>query len=438
MLLNAALTLFFVFLNGFFVAAEFALVKVRHSQLEIRIRSGSKMAKVARSMTSHLDAYLSATQLGITLSSLALGWIGESVVAAMIIDFTIFLGIDLSPETAHQIALPTAFITITILHIVFGELAPKSMAIQKPEQISLAVAMPLKLFYYIFKPFIWLLNGFANLFIRLFGFAPVSEESQAHSADELKILLDEGSKTGVIDDTEHKMLANVFDFSETPVKQIMVPRKNIISIPYEIATDELVEILIEEGYSRLPVYKGNPDNIIGVIYAKDILSMLQNSNLIILHDIIRPAYYVGEDEKISILLENLQREKIHLAIVMDDFGGVAGIVTLEDILEEIVGEIQDEYDEETPIVEMINEEEYYVMASAAINDLNEYLPIDLPESDDYETLGGLIVQLLGRIPELNEEIELDDFIARILQSSKRNIDYVSLSLKEKEIENDEE
>ncbi len=432
MLFNIALVLFFVALNGFFVAAEFAIVKVRSSQIEMRIRGGSKLAVLAKNMIHHLDAYLSATQLGITLASLGLGWIGESVVSGLIIDLTNYLGFGLDPALAHQIALPAAFLTITILHIVFGELAPKSMAIQRPEQMTLAVAVPLRLFYILFKPFIWTLNTFANRIIKSIGLEPVSDEHASHSADELMYLIAESSKSGVLEDSEHKMLENVFDFSDTPVKQIMVPRKNVVGVEISMNIDGLIDLIVEEGYSRLPVYDGSLDNIVGVIYAKDMISMLSHSGLIVIHDIIRPAFSVSEEEKINVLLKNLQQNKIHLAIVVDEFGGTAGIVTLEDILEEIVGEIQDEYDEEMPIIEDKGNNEFLVNAAAAIDDVNDFLPVPLPESDDYESVGGLIVGELGRIPNKSERIELKDYLCTIIQRSKRNIDQVKLLLIERD------
>jgi CBS domain containing-hemolysin-like protein len=430
MILDIILTFFLVFLNGFFVAAEFAIVKVRSSQLELRIREGSKTAKVARSLIQNLDAYLSATQLGITLASLGLGWIGESVVAKLIIDAIALLGFEMPHELAHQIALPIAFLTITVLHIVFGELAPKSLAIQRSESVSMIIAIPLKLFYQIFRPFIWLLNGFANRFIILIGFEPPREGHSDHSEEELRVLLEESSKTGVIEQAEHEMLENIFDFAETPIKQIMVPRGKISAVDIRMNHGELIEKVIEEGYSRYPVFDESIDDIIGVVYVKDILTMLNHRNLIVFSDLIRPSLSVHEDELIDQLLRRMQLQKVHMAIVIDDFGGTAGIVTLEDIIEEIVGEIQDEYDEETPFVVKLTETDYEVDALTAIDDANDTLPKPLPDNDGYETVGGLVLTKLGRIPDLNEIVELDDYICKITQCSNRQIEKVELSLKE--------
>jgi CBS domain containing-hemolysin-like protein len=432
MVFDIILTLFLVFLNGFFVASEFAIVKVRSSQLELRIRSGSKMAILARSLTVHLDAYLSATQLGITLASLGLGWIGESVVSEIIKNILIFLGISLSPEVIHQLALPTAFVTITILHIVFGELAPKSVAIQRPESVSIFIALPLRVFYLIFKPFIWLLNSFANFVIMLIGFEPSTAESELHSSEELLYLFEESSKSGVEGIPDQELIENVFDFSETPVRQVMVPRGKILGIEINTSMNDIIDKIINEGYSRLPVYRNTIDNIVGIVVAKDLIKYFKNRDKLRLKDIMRQPFYINENEMINVILKKMQIKKNHLAIVLDEFGGTAGLVSLEDILEELVGEIQDEYDEEQPMVEKINDLEYIVQAIASIDDANDSLPVPLPEDDDYETVGGLIVTHEGRIPAHNEIIELDDYQCQIIGCTERKIEIVKLILKSSE------
>ncbi len=432
MITDILLTLLLVFFNAFFVAAEFSIVKVRASQIELRIRDGSRLALIAKKLIQNLDAYLSATQLGITLTSLALGWIGEPIVSKIIIEIFGVFNLNIEPSLAHDIALPAAFVTITFLHIVFGELAPKSMAIQKPEQVSLGIAVPLRVFYLVFSPFIWVLNTIANLFIKMVGFEVVSEEIEKHSEEELRFLLEAGTKSGVIDQTEHKLLENVFDFSDTPVKQVMVPRNRIEAIDINMTTDKIMEKFIDEGYSRMPVYDEHPDNIKGILFAKDLISMIWHPDIILIHDLIRPAYFVGEDEKISKLLGNMQKMKIHVAIVLDEFGGLAGLVTLEDIIEEIFGEIQDEYDEESPIVEKTAEGDFIVAASATIDDANEFLPLPLTESDDYETVGGLIINTTGTIPEMYETIELEDYICTIIKRSDRFIETVRLKARQRE------
>jgi CBS domain containing-hemolysin-like protein len=439
MLLNIALTLFLVLLNGFFVAAEFAIVKVRSSQIELMVRTGSRVAKITQHLTEHLNAYLSACQLGITIASLGLGWIGEPVVAEIIKEVMFIVGVQLQTQTIHSIALPVAFITITSLHIVLGELAPKTIAIQKPESVSLALAIPLRIFYITFKPFIWILNETANLFLKIIGLNPSGTNHELHSAEELRYLLEESQKSGVIGVSEHELLENVFDFSDTPVKQIMIPRGKIIGVEISMQIKDILETFMDEGYSRMPIYRGSIDNILGVIYAKDLINLMHHHNLFVIQDIIRPAFHIQEEDKINIVLRKMQKEKVHLAIVLNEFGGTAGLITLEDIIEEIFGEIQDEYDEEMPIVEKIDELTYRVNALATISDANEYLPEPLPESEDYETIGGLITSEIGRIPDEKELIEIINYNCKIIKRSERSIEIVSLEyLPNKDLTNNEE
>jgi CBS domain containing-hemolysin-like protein len=427
MILDILFTLFLVFLNGFFVAAEFAIVKVRLSQIEMRARSGNFLAGMAKDMVNHLDAYLSATQLGITLASLGLGWVGESVVSEIVIDVFKALGYSFSPEFTHQLSFFIAFSIITVLHIVLGELAPKSLAIQRSESVTLAVSIPMKGFYFLFRPAIWVLNNLANWLLKRLGIDPAKEQ-ELHSAEELRYILEESSKGGMIESADHRLIENVFDFSETTANQIMVPRTQIVALELGMTSSEIMEQLIEEGYSRLPVYEGTIDNIIGVVYAKDIITLLCHQNLIILQDIIRPAYFVQETEKINRLLQNLQRRRNHMAIVIDEFGGTAGLVTLENIIEEIVGQIQDEYDEETPLVQKNSENEFTVHATAAITDLNELLPKELPESEDYETIGGMVNHFAGRIPEQNDVVEIPGYTCTVLERSMRSLELLSLKV----------
>lgn len=425
MFLDILLTLFLVLLNGFFVAAEFSIVKVRASQMELRAQAGNRMASMALHMISHLDAYLSATQLGITLASLGLGWIGESVVSQIIISLMDYAGFQPNPELAHRIALPVAFAVITVLHIVFGELAPKSLAIQRPESTSMAVSFPMRFFYLIFSPFIWMLNGLSNAFLRSIGIRPV-HGAEVHSAEELRLLFEQSMVGGAIQGSQHELLENVFQFNERMVKQIMVPRTKMMAINIETPEEDLLDLVFGEGYSRMPVYQGNIDNIIGVLYVKDLLVLIRRKEPIELAKLIRPAYFVPETKRINTLLKQFQRKHMHIAIVSDEFGGVSGIVTVEDIVEELVGEIQDEYDEEQPIVEKVSDTEFKVQTSAAISDVNDYLPYPLPKSEDYETVGGLINLTYGAIPDVNEIAVMAPYEFKVLEKTQRNIEVVLL------------
>jgi CBS domain containing-hemolysin-like protein len=440
MAFDIALTLFFVFLNGFFVASEFAIVKVRASQLDLRVKEGVKMAATARSMVENLDAYLSATQLGITLASLGLGWIGDALFEEIIHSILFSLDIEIAQSLLEKISFAVAFLSITFLHIVFGELAPKSIAIQRSEAVTLAISWPLKLFYTIFKPFIVFLNWVANNLIKAVGFDEMSEDAELHTEEEIRILVRESTMSGLIESEEHKLIENVFDFGDTPVRAIMVPRQKITAIELDLAEDEIIEVIMNEGYSRLPVYDTSIDNIIGVIYAKDIINLLLHQNLIIARDLIRPAFVIKEDMTLDNVLNELRTRRVHMAIVQDEFGGTAGLVTLEDILEEIIGEIQDEYDEEIPVVEKRHEDTFVVIASAAIDEANRYLPHPLPvsEDDDYETVGGLLITLLGRIPNKGETLELEHYELKVLRRSERFIESVLLTLKAPETFSDDE
>jgi CBS domain containing-hemolysin-like protein len=421
------LTIFLVLLNGFFVAAEFAMVRVRGSQIEIKAKSGSGVAKVARGILHNLDGYLAATQLGITIASLGLGVVGEGVVTNIVLRAFMAVGIDLTPGfiTASHVL---SFVAITVLHIVFGELAPKSLAIQKSVRTTLAVSLPLRFFFVVFRPFIWLLNGFANFILKLFGISTLEGGETHHSSEELQYLLEQGKETGAIDSNEHELIQNVFDFNERVVKNIMVPRTKISGIELDTSKEVLLEILITEGYSRMPVFDEVIDKIVGIVHAKDILPLLARGEEIILKNIIRKPYFIPETKKINDLMAELQQKRIQIAIVSDEFGGTAGMVTLEDIVEELVGEIQDEFDEEKPIVEKLNDREFVVNALAPIYDVNEHLPHDLPEDGDFDTVSGWLGHIFGKIPDVGEQKESNGYNITVLKKSDQNIESVKLEL----------
>ena len=423
--LKILFTVLLVLVNGFFVAAEFALVKVRLSQIELKAKEGNRLARLTLTMLQDLEAYLSASQLGITLASLALGWIGESVVASIILAAVHALNLDVTAELAHQIALPVSFATITVLHIVIGEQAPKMLAIQRPEALSLAVALPLRLFYIISFPAIWVLNKLSNFVLRMFG-VNSGHGNEAHTSDELRMLLDQSKESGEIQDSEHELIENVFQFNDRMVKQIMVPRTKLSALDVHAPVEQILDVIFAEGFSRMPVYEGNIDNIVGVLNVKDLLPIIRRGEAVELARIMRPPYFVPETKKINRLLRQFQRKHIVMAVVSDEFGGVSGIVTIEDIMEELVGEIQDEYDNEVPVVEKVAEDEYRVNPATPISDANEYLPFPLPEGEDYETVGGLLNVIYGSIPEVGDVAVLDPYEFRVLQRSRRAVELVQL------------
>ena len=416
-----------VLANAFFVAAEFAIVKVRASQIELLVQTGSRTAKMGKHVISHLDAYLSATQLGITLASLGLGWIGEPVVAKLIIGTMHLAGFSADPELAHQIALPIAFLFLTFLHIVFGELAPKSLAIQHPQSTTLAIAFPLWFFYLIFSPIIRVLNWTANRVLRLLGVESAGESAHYHSGEELRFLLEQGREGGTIEEEEHELIENVFEFGETLIREIMVPRTNIAAIDVTAPSSELVKLLVEGGYSRVPVYQDSLDTILGIVHAKDLLTLMEHRDLIILRDLLRSVYYVPETKPIDDLLREFQHRKVHIAIVVDEFGSTAGLVTMEDILEELVGEIQDEYDAESDDIHQVDEHTYVVNASLSVADVNDRVAeFELPEGSDYTSVSGLINKWLGRIPEVDETFEYDSVRMTVLETDNHHVAQVKI------------
>lgn len=411
--------------NAFFVAAEFALVKIRITQIAEHVKRGRKFAPIAQNILEHLDSYLSACQLGITFTSLGLGWVGEPLLAEMFRQPIASLGVTSEP-LLHLISFGIGFGILTFLHIVLGEQAPKMLAIQKPESTTLFISFPLQLFYTVFKPVIWILNQSANYFLRLIGIDPVRPSELVHTAEELELMVDEGAKHGVLTKTEQELISSIFEFSNTTAKEIMVPRTDVIAINLNTPRDRLIQIVTEEGYSRMPVYKESVDNVIGLIYTKDLISLLEHRDLIVLQDIIRPAYFVPSAMKISQLMKELQDRKMHMAVVVDEFGGTEGIVTMEDILEEIVGEIHDEYDEVLKDVEQSTDGSILVNAKMAIKDFNEKFTVEIPDDPEYETVGGFLSKISGHIPEQSEEIRFENLHFTIVKKSQRRLRQVKL------------
>ena len=425
--LQILLTVFLVLVNGFFVAAEFSLIRVRLSQLEIKAKEGSRLAGLALGVLHKLYDYLSATQLGVTIASLLLGAVGEELFTEIFLGFLPRLGLPISPITAHSLAVGMGLIVLTFMHVLFGELFPKALAIQRPEAVSLALVLPLRGFYYITRPLTWFLSKASNLLLGAVGIQNV-HGTEAHTSDELRLLIDQSKETGEIQDSEHELLENVFQFNDRMVKQIMVPRTKLSALDVNAPVDQILDLIFAEGFSRMPVFEGNIDNIVGVLNVKDLLPIIRRGEAVDLARIMRPPYFVPETKKINRLLRQFQRKHIVMAIVSDEFGGVSGIVTIEDIMEELVGEIQDEYDNEVPVVEKVAEDEYRVNPATPISDANEYLPFPLPEGEDYETVGGLLNVIYGSIPEVGDVAVLDPYEFRVLQRSRRAVELVQLRI----------
>lgn len=398
-LFQLLLVFFLIAMNGFFVAAEFACVKIRPSRLETLIQEGSRQAKYAKKLTDHLDASLSVTQLGITLASLGLGWVGEPAVATLILPITHAIGLD--DVIGHTIALALAFSIITGLHIVLGELTPKTMAIQNVEKIMLSVALPMLVFHRVMYPFVWLLNHVANWVAHRMGFHTALEGDDAHTEEEIRLLMEESHRQGLIDDTEVDFVDNVFDFTDLNVREIMTPRTDMVCLYLEDTMDENLHIILEEQLTRYPICHEDKDHIVGFLHVKDLMRVMAEGRKPNLRRLARKALIVPESMDVSVLLKTMQKQRSQMAIVVDEYGGTAGMVTIEDIVEEIVGDIQDEFDEERPTAERRGKRIFSVDAKMLLEELEDILEIDI-EDEDVDTVGGWLYDQIGQAPRVGQ------------------------------------
>ena len=380
-------------LTGFFVATEFAIVKIRSSRIDQLVAEGKKGAVAAKKVITHLDEYLSACQLGITVTAMGLGALGEPTVERLL--HPVFTRLDLNESITHLLSFGIAFIVMTYLHVVVGELAPKTFSIQKAEAVTLLFAPPIILFYKVMYPFIWLLNGSARLLVGLFGLKPASEHEIAHSEEELRLLLTESYKSGAINQSELKYVNNIFDFDERLAKEIMVPRTEMLTISENDTIDTFLEIAVSEQYTRYPVTTdGDKDQIVGIINLKEVLSDIAFNDKLdktLVSDYVKPVIQAIETSSINQLLKKMQRDRIHMAILLDEYGGTAGLVTVEDILEEIVGEIHDEFDiDEIVDTQKVSENHYIFNGRVLLEEVNNLLGTEI-NNEDIDTLGGWIL-----------------------------------------------
>ncbi|HYG24913.1 MAG TPA: hemolysin family protein [Verrucomicrobiae bacterium] len=405
--------IFLVLLNGFFVAAEFALVKVRDTQLESFVVKGQRRAKVARKILRNLDAALSSTQLGITLASLGLGWIGEPVFIVLLEPVIRFFQVE-SPEAQHTIAVIVGFATITFLHIVAGELAPKSLAIRKSLQTSMWVAIPLDVFYRVSFPLIWILNQTANWLLRRFGIEPVTEGELVHSEEELRLIVGESQKYSQALPFGRLIVLNALDLRQRTVREVMRPRQEITVLDTEATMAECMEVAEKTRYSRFPLTEaGDIDKTLGVVHFKDLFAMrLKARSAAELLPVTRKLIYVPETARLERVLQTFLARKSHLAIVVDEYGGTMGLVTLENILEEIVGQIQDEFDQENPLLTRINEGMWDVAGALPLHDLEEIVGETLRD-EGITTVSGWITQRLGGFPREGNTVIVGQFELRV-------------------------
>lgn len=390
---NLVIVAILIALTAFFVVSEFAIVKIRSSRIDQLIEEGSKRAVAVKKLTTHLDEYLSACQLGITITALALGWLGEKTFESILSPIFQFFNI---PESlSHVLVIAFAFLIVTFLHVVVGELAPKTVAIHKAEAVTLIVAKPLIWFYRLMFPFIWVLNGSARLLTSLFGLKPASAHDLAHSEEELRIILSESYESGEINQSEFKYVNKIFDFDDRIAKEIMVPRTEIVSLSKEDSLESFLHIAKNEKFTRYPIIDGDKDHIIGLINIKEILTELisdkKEAPTKKLESYMRPIIRVIDSIPIHDLLLKMQKERIHMAILMDEYGGTSGLVTVEDIIEEIVGDIRDEFDvDEVPSVQKVKEKHYIFDAKVLVSQINDLLEIDIND-EDVDTIGGWIL-----------------------------------------------
>lgn len=405
--INLFVIAFLLFSNGFFVASEFALVSVRNTRISQLSKEGNFDARLALGALEHLDEYIAATQLGITISSIGLGWVGEATLARMFEPLFGFIPGIGKLVAVHSLAVGAAFTLITMLHVIIGELMPKSIALQFSEKTALIIAKPMYIIAKIFSPFVFILNGIGNALLKLAKVPPATSASLAHTTEELNMIINNSYKEGVLNETEKEMLENIFKFSDLTARQVMIPRPDMTGISANITMDELNGIILEHQYTRYPVYDEDLDHVVGIIHIKDVYKVVSDKSEFNLSKIIRKPMLVPETLTIDALIREFKIKHSQMAIVIDEFGGTAGLVTLEDVLEEVIGEVQDEFDAEEADIKQLNENEFIVNAILRIDEFNEYFETELND-EDIETIGGLVVKKLGKIANVLDETVINN------------------------------
>jgi CBS domain containing-hemolysin-like protein len=411
--------------NGFFVAAEFAFVGVRSSRIETLANQGSRSAKRLMQLLQNLNAYLSACQLGITLASLALGWIGEPAIARLLEGPLS----GLSDTWRHAIAFAIAFSIITSLHIVLGEQAPKLMGLAMAEKVALAVALPMQLFYRVFSLPIRALDWASVRTTQLVGIQATAEHASTYTEEELRKLVDISRESGHLRAEERRLIHRVFEFSDTLVREAMVPRTEMAAIPNTCNLEEITKAFEQHRYSRLPVYRESFDDVCGFVHSKDVMPYLLHPNKFKLEDVLQPPLYVVDTARLEHVLRQMQKAKMHFGFVIDEHGGLEGIITLEDLLEEIVGDISDEHDEEVnEQITEVDETTYVLDGGLAVRDLNRRLKLAVPESEAYTTIGGFLMTRAGHVLKPGEVVQHDGLVFKVERVEKRRVMRVKLEI----------
>jgi len=421
--IKLAIVFVLVLTNGFFVASEFALVTVRRSRITALVAEGNRPARTVVRIIDNITAYISAFQLGITLASLALGWVGEDTVAHLLqplLERT--LPAAASTVAAHSISIVIAFAVITYLHIVVGELVPKTFALERAERLALAVALPIHIFYRIFKAPITLLDRSGGVVVRWLGLHSSAHHSAAYTEDELRHLVGLSHKSGHLIEDERQLINNVFDFTDATVESVMIPRTEIEALDAGLSPVEMLDVFEQTRYSRMPIYRDSHDNIIGIVLHKDLSRAIRRGNPATIDEFVRQPVFIPTNVKLNDALRMLRRSSEHMALVVDEHGGVEGLVTLEDLLEEIVGDIRDEHDEEAArqVVEQADGT-HNVRGNLSIRDANKRLALNLPESDAYHTIAGFMMARAGRLLKRGESIEYNGLKLTVRSTARNRI-----------------
>lgn len=407
--INVFIIIFLLFVNGFFVAAEFSLVKVRKTRLEQLCNEGNSNAKKALKLVNDVNRMLAAAQLGVTIASIALGWVAEATIVQLIEPVIKVLPFFYNSITAHVIAVPISFVLVTYFHVLLGEQLPKCISLKHPETLSLLIATPMDVFITIFKPFVWLLEVSGNKILKACH-ADTEDASLVHSTEELDMLVDASYNEGVLNETEAEMLHNMFKFSDLMAKQVMIPRTDMICIPNDITYDELNEVALNNQYTRYPVYEENIDKILGFIHVKDLYSLAMTKENYSVEKLIRPLILVPETMTLDNMIIEFKKRHCQIAVVIDEFGGTSGLITLEDVLEEIIGDVQDEFDDDAEAdIKQVGDNLYIANAMMRIDELVEFFDLKeaLFEEDDVDTIAGLVVKLLGRIAVVGDTVSFN-------------------------------
>ena len=397
--------------NGFFVASEFAIVKVRRTRIEQLVNEGNQTAQVVLDAIKEMDKYIASVQLGVTISSIGLGWVGEATLASIIEPLFNFLPSMSKMFAVHSLSVSIAFALITFLHVVIGELVPKSIALEFTEKTALFIARPMRAITEVFNPFIWLLNGFGNVLLKLLNIPTAQKASKVHSTEELDMLVDASFDGGVLNETEKDMLHNVFKFSDLTAKQVMIPRTDMVCAPIDMSFDDLNNLAAQNQFTRYPVYNEDIDDITGFIHVKDLYLLSLKDEERPIEKIQRPIMMVPETMTLDKLVIEFKKRKMQLAVVIDEFGGTSGLISLEDVIEEIVGDVQDEFDEEEDVdIKEIAPNTYMANAMLRLDEMAEFfeMPENNFEDEDVDTIGGFVMKLLDRLAVVGDSVKFEN------------------------------